>query len=79
MSPLPRQRLSRRGAETRRTAFWVQRQRQGLTEIHEKGYIDNLLKDVLAQISLIEAPLEILGKLLPKEPAAPVADAEPLP
>lgn len=51
----------------------------GLTEIHEKGYIDNLLKDVLAQISLIEAPLEILGKLLPKEPAAPVADAEPLP
>ncbi len=28
MSPLPRQRLSRRGAETQRTAFWVQRQRQ---------------------------------------------------
>lgn len=47
----------------------------GLSEIHDKAYIDNLLKDVLAQISLIEAPLELLSKLLPKETPAPAPTA----
>jgi len=50
----------------------------GLTDLQDKGYIDGLLKDALGHISLIEAPLELLGKLLPKEAApVPAADSEP--
>jgi AcrR family transcriptional regulator len=36
----------------------------GLTELHEAGYVDHLLEDALAHITLIDNPLKLLSQML---------------